>query len=77
MYYKFTRYSLVIFLLISFILDFELFLITFIFLNIHLFLGLQSVLKDYVHQSKLKTLFNFFARLFLVFIFSLLLEIIF
>nr|QVQ56646.1 succinate dehydrogenase subunit 4 [Erythrocystis saccata] len=77
MYYKFLRYFFVVFLLISFILDFELFWIILNYFNIHLYLGIKSILKDYIHYNKLKVLLLFFVRLFLVFTFNLVLEIIF
>nr|YP_009325915.1 succinate dehydrogenase subunit 4 [Vertebrata lanosa]APC24956.1 succinate dehydrogenase subunit 4 [Vertebrata lanosa] len=77
MYYSFMRYFTSIFLLISFIVDLEIVLLFLSFFQLHLFLGINSILKDYIHQNEIKILLIFLNRLVLIFFFSIILEIIF
>ena len=77
MYYVFTRYFISILLVISLISDLEIFFPFFHFFSIHLFFGISSILKDYIHQNEIKILLIFLNRLVLILIFNIMLEIIF
>nr|YP_009325892.1 succinate dehydrogenase subunit 4 [Choreocolax polysiphoniae]APC24884.1 succinate dehydrogenase subunit 4 [Choreocolax polysiphoniae] len=77
MFYLFILNFYILFFFFSFILDIEfiLFFINFIFL--HIFYGLTSIFKDYIHINEIIIILIFLNRLLILNIISLLLEIIF
>nr|YP_010620043.1 Succinate dehydrogenase subunit 4 [Symphyocladia marchantioides]WAX04056.1 Succinate dehydrogenase subunit 4 [Symphyocladia marchantioides] len=75
MFIFFFRYSFVILLIFCLIFDFECFLLFFSLIFIHFFCGLQSILKDYIHQIEIKLFLNFLVRLMFFFILNISIEL--
>lgn len=77
MFIWFTRNFYGSFLIFSLILDIEFFVITFNFILLHVFYGLISILKDYIHVEELQIFLKFIIRFILLNIAIILIEFIF
>nr|YP_010619997.1 Succinate dehydrogenase subunit 4 [Tayloriella tenebrosa]WAX04010.1 Succinate dehydrogenase subunit 4 [Tayloriella tenebrosa] len=75
MFFWFFRYSFLVFLIFSLILDFEFFMVFLNFIFIHFFYGLQAILKDYIHQIEIKFFLIFLIRLMFFFILNICIEL--
>ena len=77
MFIWFIKNFYVIFLILSFLSDIEFFIITFNFLFLHIFYGLVSIIKDYIHIEELQIFLKFAIRFLLLNILFLLIEFFF
>nr|QUJ09437.1 succinate dehydrogenase subunit 4 [Neorhodomela munita] len=77
MFYWFTQNFYVIFLSLSLIVDFEFSLLLTNFIFLHIFYGLSSILKDYIHVNDINIVLIFLSRLLIINMLNTLIEIIF
>nr|YP_010620204.1 Succinate dehydrogenase subunit 4 [Dipterosiphonia australica]WAX04240.1 Succinate dehydrogenase subunit 4 [Dipterosiphonia australica] len=77
MFFWFFRYFSVLFFLVSLLVDLEFLFLFLTFIFIHIFNGLLSLIKDYVHQNETQFLIIFFNRLIILFTLNILIELYF
>lgn len=77
MFFLFIRNFYVSFLLLIFLLDIEILILTFSFIFLHIFYGLVSIVKDYIHLRELVIYLKFIFRFLLLNMLLILIELFF
>nr|YP_010620112.1 Succinate dehydrogenase subunit 4 [Periphykon beckeri]WAX04148.1 Succinate dehydrogenase subunit 4 [Periphykon beckeri] len=77
MSFQFNHFLFLLFYTISIFLDFEFFLFFLNFIMLHIFLGLNAIFKDYVHQKEINFFFIFYVRLVFLLILNVFIELFF
>lgn len=76
-FYTFISFFSVVILALGFLLDFEFILPLYNFIILHIHDGLKKIIFDYIHIKKLNFLIFTFTKVFLIELFTYVLEILF